>query len=205
MIKHLLVGNNMTEEQWDKLLKIRTSGRDDTDADTYRYPYEPTPYSVLERLAAEGYIGKGNTLLDYGCGKGRVGIFMSYQTKCIAIGIEYNQRIYNRAVKNKENAFANRVEFVCTDAKEYDLPDEVDSVFFFNPFSVELLASVMKKIEDSFYNCPRAIRLFFYYPSDEYIAYLMQEPMLSFVDEIDCMDLFDKHDERERIMIFEME
>ena len=34
------------ESRWDKLLNIRTMGRDDTHADQYRYPYEPTPYSV---------------------------------------------------------------------------------------------------------------------------------------------------------------
>lgn len=51
---------NETESQWDKLLKIKTTGRDDSHADQYRYPYEPTPYSVLERLANSGLIGKGN-------------------------------------------------------------------------------------------------------------------------------------------------
>ena len=59
----------------DKLLKIKTSGRDDSNADQYRYPYEPTPYSVLERLANSGYIRKKNVILDYGCGKGRVDFF----------------------------------------------------------------------------------------------------------------------------------
>ena len=37
----------MTDSEWDKLLQIKTTGRDDTHADVYRYPYEPTPYSVL--------------------------------------------------------------------------------------------------------------------------------------------------------------
>ena len=67
----------MNEEKWDRLLQIRTSGRDDSHADQYRYPYEPTPYCVLERLADSGYLRKGNTLLDYGCGKGRVEFFLS--------------------------------------------------------------------------------------------------------------------------------
>ena len=40
------------EERWDRLLRIRTTGRDDSRADQYRYPYEPTPYCVMERLAA---------------------------------------------------------------------------------------------------------------------------------------------------------
>ena len=39
------------EIRWDKLLHIQTMGRDDSNSDQYRYPYEPTPYSVLERLA----------------------------------------------------------------------------------------------------------------------------------------------------------
>ena len=68
----------MNESQWDKLLRIKTSGRDDSKADQYYYPYEPTPYSVLERLANEEYIGKKNLLIDYGCGKGRVDFFLSY-------------------------------------------------------------------------------------------------------------------------------
>ena len=59
------------EYNWDKLLKIKTTGRDDSKADQYRYPYEPTPYSVLERLANSGNIRKNHVVLDYGCGKGR--------------------------------------------------------------------------------------------------------------------------------------
>lgn len=54
---------------WDKLLQIKTSGRDDSNSDQYRYPYEPTPYSVLERLANSGLIRKKDVVLDYGCGK----------------------------------------------------------------------------------------------------------------------------------------
>ena len=42
------------ENKWDKLLKIHTMGRDDSNAGQYYYPYEPTPYSVLERLANTG-------------------------------------------------------------------------------------------------------------------------------------------------------
>ena len=67
---HMTMAQN--EMQWDKLLKIKTTGRDDSNSDQYRYPYEPTPYCVLERLAGSDYIGKNNKLLDYGTGKGRV-------------------------------------------------------------------------------------------------------------------------------------
>ena len=60
----------MNEIEWDKKLKIHTIGRDDFGADEYHFPYEPTPYSVLTRLAESGYIDSRNILVDYGCGKG---------------------------------------------------------------------------------------------------------------------------------------
>lgn len=47
------------ETRWDKLLHIRTMGRDDSHSDEHRFPYEPTPYCVLERLANSGCIRKG--------------------------------------------------------------------------------------------------------------------------------------------------
>ena len=57
---------------------------------------------------------------------------------------------------------------------------------------------------ESYYEEPRELLLFFYYPSDEYISYLMTVDELAFLDEIDCRDLFDGENPRERIMIFEV-
>ena len=154
------------EGTWDKLLKIKTSGRDDSNSDQYRYPYEPTPYSVLERLANSGYIRKKNTVLDYGCGKGRVDFFMSYQTRCKTIGIEYDERIFQNAKMNEENAVSGkRTEFIMQNAEHYEVPEEVDRCYFFNPFSVEILRKVMARIVESYYESPREMLLFFYYPS----------------------------------------
>lgn len=193
------------EIRWDKLLKIRTTGRDDSKADQYRYPYEPTPYSVLERLANSGLIHKNNTLIDYGCGKGRVDYFMAYQTKCKAIGIEYDERIYEKATTNKETAVSsNKVIIELANAEKFEVLESVDKIYFFNPFSVEILQKVIAQILDSYYKNIRTIQLFFYYPSDEYISYLMTVDELMYYDEIDCRDLFDGNDSRERIMIFEI-
>lgn len=82
------------EKNWDNLLNIKTSGRDDSLANTYNYPYEPTPYKVLERLANSGYIRKKDLLVDYGCGKGRVEFLLAYQVKARVVGIEYDERMY---------------------------------------------------------------------------------------------------------------
>ena len=193
------------ENTWDKLLQIKTTGRDDSNSDQYRYPYEPTPYTVLERLANSGLIRKKDVVLDYGCGKGRVDFFLSYQTRAKTIGIEYDERIYQSAIENQKKAVSGaKTEFVLTRAEEYEVPEKVNVCYFFNPFSVELLRKVMARIVESYYTNPREITLCFYYPSDEYVLYLMTVDELEFYDEIDCGDLFENEDAREQIMIFKM-
>ena len=192
------------ENTWDKLLQIQTTGRDETNADEYHHPYEPTPYCVLERLADSGFFSKDDVVLDYGCGKGRVGFFLSYRTKAKTIGIEYDDRIYQGALENQKTTISRvKPEFVLTRAEEYEVPADVNRCYFFNPFSVELLHAVCARIIESWYEHPRALFLFFYYPADEYISYLMTVDELEFYDEIECDDLF-PGDARERIMIFQL-
>ena len=191
------------ENGWDKLLQIKTMGRDDTNSDEYRYPYEPTPYSVLERLANSGFICNKDVVLDYGCGKGRVGFFLSYRTRAKTIGIEYDERIYGSALENRKTG-TSKTEFVLARAEEYEVSVDVNRCYFFNPFSAEILHKVLARILESYYENPREIFLFFYYPSDEYISYLMTVDELEFYDEIECDDLFAGKDPRERIMIFQL-
>lgn len=194
----------MNEEKWDRLLQIRTSGRDDSFADQYRYPYEPTPYCVLERLVNSGYIRKENTLLDYGCGKGRVDFFLSWQTRCRSLGIEYDERIYAKAAENGRTAVsAGRVMLRLENAEQFQMPDEVDRIYFFNPFSLKILQKTMGRIRESCGRKPRRVLMFFYYPSDEYSSFLMAADELQIRDEIDCRDLFPGNDPREKILVFE--
>lgn len=193
------------ETQWDKLLKIKTSGRDDSNSDQYRYPYEPTPYCVLERMANSGLICKKNRVLDYGTGKGRVCFFLSYQTRCQTVGIEYDERIFKQALENEKTAVSGkRTSFLMKNAEEFQVPNEIDRCYFFNPFSVEILQKVLARIYESYYKNPRELLLFFYYPSDEYISYLMTQEQLMFFDEIECRDLFDGKNPREKVLIFEI-
>lgn len=193
------------EETCDKLLQINTVGRDDTNSDNYRFPYEPTPYTVLERLADSGFFGQDDVVLDYGCGKGRVGFFLSSRTGVSAVGIEYDEHIYKTALENQKTAVKTaKTDIVLTRAEEYKVLSGVNRCYFFNPFSVEILRKVMARIIESYYAHPREILLFFYYPSDEYIGYLMTVDEPEFHDEIDCTDLFEGNDRRERIMIFRL-
>ena len=198
------MGKTDLENATDKQLKIKTTGRDDSKEDDYHHPYEPTPYSVLERLAESEYVTKEHILVDYGCGKGRVDFYLSAKIGCKTIGIDFDERMIKKALENGKS-FVGRVkpEFVCISAENYEVTD-ADCFYFFNPFPIEILRSVLGKLLESYYKNPRSMTLLFYYPSEEYVAYLMTKEELMFVDEIDCMDLFEGENERERILIFEI-
>ncbi|MBE6969022.1 MAG: methyltransferase domain-containing protein [Ruminococcaceae bacterium] len=189
----------ISENAWDELLQIKTSGLDDTNADAHHYRYEPTPYRVLERLADSGLFGEGDTVLDYGCGKGRVCFFLAHRTKVRAIGIEYDRRIYRAALENRKTAAKAGVDFVLTAAEEYEVLDYVNRCFFFNPFSVEILQKVMARILESWYETPRELFLCFYYPFDDCLSYLMSVEELEYYEEIDCGS-----NPQDRVLIFRL-
>ena len=199
----------MTERQWDKKLNIKTAGKDSSNADDNHNRYEPTPYSVLERLAQSGFITAENTVVDYGCGKGRVGFFLNHAIGCRVIGVEYDWNMQSLAKENlKSYGETDDIQFVWGTAENFE-PDEADRFYFFNPFSVGILRSVLRRIADSYYQNPRTMRLFFYYTDESYLPILLAgsddiSELIYFLDEIDCRDLFRGKNEREKIMIFEI-
>lgn len=194
---------NEYDTYWDKTLRIRTTGRDDSRSNHINFPYEPTDYCVLERLATYGYIKKGDCLLDYGCGKGRVSCFLSYQTGCHTIGIEYDERLLYRAQLNAKRALSgNRTQFIQMDAANFEVPLQANRAFFFNPFSILILQAVLDRLVESYDQRARDMRLFFYYPSPEYIRLLDACSRLEYMEEIPCYDLFDQPNSRERIVIY---
>lgn len=76
---------------------------------------------------------------------------------------------------------AGRVEFELVSAEHFPVPKIVDRIYFFNPFSIEILQKVIARILDSYYENPRTMQLFFNYSSDEYISYLMTVDELIFL------------------------
>ena len=193
------------EIELDRFLKIKTSGRDASNSNYINFPYEATPYSVLQELANSGYITKKDKVLDYGCGKGRVDFYLSYATKAKSIGIEYDPRLYNTALENKKTAISsNKVEFININASEYTLDDDINRIYFFNPFSVTVLNDVINNIKKSLEINPREILLFFYYPSKEYISFLTEKLHLENIENIDCKHLFNNEDIKEFIGIYKI-
>lgn len=193
--------NDAHDLEMDALLGIRTTGRDESHASLDNNPYEPTPYAVLERLANSGLVRKRDVLVDYGCGKGRVGFFMSFQTRCRTVGIERDGLLHAAALRNLSSTAAPRskVSFVRADAAGYVPPAEAGRFYFFNPFSAEVFAEALAGIRRSLDEHPREALVILYYPDDAYLERLGAASWLRPAETIDCRDLFDSDDPRERL------
>lgn len=199
----------MTDAQWERKLGIQTAAAAFEKDDNHHSRYEPTSYAVLQRLAGSGYIQKNSVLVDYGCGKGRVGFFLNYITGCRTIGVEYDEKLFEEAEENHRNyTGGNRadcsVHFTCVPAERYHVQD-ADSFYFFNPFSVNILRCVLERIFESYYENPREMKLYFYYALDEYRSFLMTDDRLRLMDEIECGDLFHNSDPKEKILVYAIE
>ena len=190
------------DASWDKKLHIRTGGRDASMEDAHHRSYEPTPYAVLEKLARSGRITKESVLVDYGCGKGRVSLFLGFMCGCRGIGVDFSPAMCEAARENRLRAAVKAdVSFVCEAAERFDVPQDADRFYFFNPFSAETLRPVLARILGSWYLFPRPLLLMFYYPSDEFLGVLAETEELDFLGEIDCSDLF-PGSARERILCY---
>lgn len=193
------------EFEIEKLLKIKTTGRDDSNSNLTNYPYEATSYYILQQLVSSSLITKKDKIIDFGSGKGRVDFYLSYYTKATMIGIEYDLRLYNRSLDNHKTALSsNRVSFVNCCASKYEIDDDITGAYFFNPFSIFILKQVLNNLHASCIKNNKEIKLFFYYPSNEYLNILDSTSYIYHIEDINCMDGFKKDDTREYIAIYKI-
>ena len=194
------------EAKWEKRLGISSCASSFEKDDKNHSRYEPTGYAVLEELAQSGQITRQDVLIDYGCGKGRVGFYLNYALGCRCIGVEYDENLYQAARENLRSYSARTggVEFVYADAETWPVPSQASCFYFFNPFSVRILQGVLTRILESYWEAPRRLRLFFYYMPDEIRSHMMAQDAFEYAGEISCQSHFHNADEKEKIVIFEL-
>ena len=132
--------------------------------------------------------------------------FLSYQTGCNSIGIEYNERFYQTALRNqKKSSFFRKSMFCaagcgslsgsCTGGQM--LFSLIHSVWRFSNRQWQEYWNPGMKINGSS-GC------IFYYPSQEYEVYLNGLDELQYEGAVNCMDLFPGNNMREKILIFSL-
>lgn len=170
----------MNEQYYEKLLNISTSKIQSSFYDSHHYNrYEATPYEVLSLLFDNYKLTSDDSIVDFGCGKGRLLFYINYYFNCKTTGIEMNKEFIDDCISNKNSYFnKNRkkyyssINFINCFAEEYQIKHDDNRFYFFNPFSLEIFTKVLKNIQYSLEENYRPIDLILYYPSEDYIYYL---------------------------------
>jgi len=130
---------------------------------------QPINYYTAELLFAQTYLEDvAGTILDMGCGKGRVfGIAAHYGFKHI-IGIDFSQTLCATAAKNAANLMEKfndvNIEVVCADAALYEIPPAVTTIFLFNPFDDFIMRKMLNRLQESIRRYPRNIKILYANP-----------------------------------------
>ena len=194
-------------EKADAFLHIHTEEIQTDGKDTFHcHRYEPTPYRVLHALFDSLPLSETDTLLDYGSGLGRLNFYTNHRFKCGGIGVELASEFHREALHNLRQyrgVRRDRLQFINKRAEDYEIPDEVTMIYFFNPFSTDIFRSVMTNIEKSFERCQRNITLVLYYPEDNTVFYIERHTPFHLVREIPVPDFFEK-DRRERFAVYRL-
>lgn len=85
-------------------------------------PYVPTPQEVVDRMLQLAGVGKGDTVIDLGCGDGRIPITAAKAYGARGIGVDIDpQRIAEANANAKQAGVTNLVSFRLQDAMAVDL------------------------------------------------------------------------------------
>ncbi len=130
-------------------------------------PYQAVSFSDLREILENSSISHEDVLLDFGSGMGRVVCFAAatYELQSV-IGVEISPQLCEIAQRNvqglKPRLKCLDVKIVNADAVQYEVPDNVTLIYFFNPFRGEVLRQVLENIGRSLRRRPRRIRVLFY-------------------------------------------
>lgn len=163
------------EIRGERRYRIRTTGADELKSLEkkgieigHATIYMPVSYDILETLFDEAAIHNKKHFIDIGCGKGRA-ISVAAAKGCPKVtGIDFSKAFCEAAKKNMERVktYQQDVTYsvINNDAFYYDIPDDADCLFFFNPFDEVIMSGVVQRIRESLRRRPRALTVIYVNP-----------------------------------------
>ncbi|MGO9657348.1 MAG: methyltransferase domain-containing protein [Acidimicrobiales bacterium] len=156
-------------DRYFRLHGLDTAGYGARRGEDDSFPYGPTRWGALPGLFPRGSLGPDDVVIDYGSGKGRVPIWVaSHFPVRRVIGVELDRDLHAAAEANWARWSGPRrcesVEFVCEDATNFEVPDDVSIVYFYNPFRGEVFERVVDNIRASIARRGRPLRIIYAFP-----------------------------------------
>lgn len=149
-----------------------------TNADiTKSSPYEAINYFMLKKLlTAFRKQSPDTSIVDLGCGKGRVMVVAAYFGFTRITGIDFAKELCEEAFRNMKKIQSSipgiKWKVIYANVLDYEILPE-DSVFFmFNPFVEETLNFFLIRLEESCKLFPR--KTYFLYASPQHVTALLE-------------------------------
>jgi len=200
----------MDEQFYEKKLSIKTSGEQKIFNESIHYNrYEPTSYSALEILSEQYEFTADDSVVDFGCGKGRLNFYINHFFDSAVTGIEMNTFFYKEAIDNKRDYLKkhkkkkDNINFLNIFAEKYNINPSDNKFYFFNPFSVQIFIKVLGNILTSVEEYERTLDVILYYPSDEYMYFLENITPFVLFKQIKLPYLYD-NDPRETFLVYRL-
>lgn len=197
-------------EKHDRLLNIDTDkGQKGFHKSFHYHRYEPTPYKGLEQLFLHYKLKGSDRLVDFGCGKGRLPLFVNYLFHTSVVGVEMDRRFYEVAVKNRTRYISktkrngNQIIFHHCLAEDYPINSADNRFYFFNPFSVQIFMKVINNILHSVEKTERNIELILYYVTEDYLHFLENQTPFMLKEDIKIDGLYE-HNSNEKFLIYQL-
>lgn len=165
----------------DELFKLEDQGIDISHATIYM----PVSYTLLEEAFKQ--LKTENTkpqttnhkpqttnhkplthFLDIGCGKGRALCVAAHQGFKKLTGLDFARDLCDAAKENlaitRQKIPALEYKIINNDAFYFEIPDDVDCIFLFNPFDEIIMSAVVNNIFASLKDHPRKITIIYVNP-----------------------------------------
>ncbi len=152
----------------DELQGLEEKGIDISHATVYM----PVSYDLLEVFFAHVDVRQFNHFLDIGCGKARAMCVAAHFGAKKISGTDLSRELFlvakeNLAATKKQRAF--EYEVFNQDAFYYEIDDDVDCIFMFNPFDDVIMSGVLENIEVSLENNPRKMTVIYINPLQKHL------------------------------------
>ena len=136
-------------------------------------------HAIRYQPSRQGFIGQQIRLLDIeyprfsfidiGSGRGRVLIEAAYYPFESIVGVEFSPILHAKADENVriwKNKRSNtpKISLCCLDATKFNFPDQNLIVYFYNPFGVPVMRTVLENIRVSLFSNPRRIVIIYLNP-----------------------------------------
>lgn len=180
----------MGEKSFDKALRIKTMGLREwrNRAEEYNR-YEATPYKALEVLFQHYRLDKSDSVVDFGCGRGRLLFYIHNRFQIPVTGIEANELTFREAIDNKAR-YRLRAKHIKApirikygQAESYRIMPADNVFYFFNPFSIKIFRKVVHNIVEQA-NSQQALDIILYYPLPQFKKHLTMHTPFKLINKI---------------------